>query len=259
MKTIKNKSTGIEVKILQVFLEIESDGIFGTVTESALNDWKLSLGINPDGMMTEADWRMLAALLPTIKYGSTGKEVLMWQLFLGIDADGVFGAKTKASTRTYQSVNNLDIDGIVGRQTWLTAFGTSQQTIQPSVSAAPKKPVDYKQYDSKWKSVVYTKNNTYSKKQTIKNSGCGPTSMADIVATWWDKSVTPKTLAALSVSQGYRTENSGTAWGFFRYCASKYRASKFIQTTSIATLKSALADGAYAVVSFKKSKWTKGG
>ena len=261
MKTIKNKSTGVEVKILQTFLGVNVDGKFGPKTAAALNKWKQSSGLTANGEMSESDWNILAKSLPIIRKGDKNKYVKMWQLFLGVTADGNFGDKTKASTRAFQTTAKLTADGIVGPKTWIKAF-TGETT--PEVAPAPTsgknpQPVNFKQYDSRWGSVVFTKNNTYNKKQTIKNSGCGPTSMADIVATWWDKAATPKTLAALVVANGYRTANSGTAWGFFKFCANKYGASKFIQTTSTATLKAALQEGAYAVVSFGPSKWTNGG
>lgn len=260
MKTIKNKSNGVEVKILQTFLNIKVDGKFGPKTAAALNSWKQSLGLEVNGEMTEKDWYVLAKSLPTIQKGDKNKYVKMWQLFLGINTDGNFGDKTKASTRAYQSSVKLTVDGIVGSKTWLAAF-TGKIEKEPPADSDKKniQPINFKQYDSRWGSVIYTKNNTYNKKQTIKSSGCGPTSMADIVATWWDKNATPKTLAALAVENGYRTTNSGTAWGFFKFCANKYGASKFIQTTSFATAEAAIKDGAYVVCSMKPGLFTKGG
>jgi len=264
MKAITEKSTGVEVKILQKFLGIDADGQFGKITSAALNKWKEQAGLEPNGALSEAEWVILSKTLPTIKQGNKNKYVAMWQLFLNISADGVFGSKTKASTRAYQLANNEVVDGVVGPSTWLKAFSSTAQTTTTTTTSntAGKKnvqPKNFKQYDSKWGSVVYTKNGTYNKKQTIKNSGCGPTSMADIVATWWDKNATPKTMAALSVQKGYRTTTSGTAWGFFKYCASKYGASKFIQTTSYATAEAAIKNGAYVVCSMKPGLWTKGG
>lgn len=264
MKMIKNKSTGTEVKILQVFLGTEDDGKFGPKTAAALNEWKKSLGLSADGTMTTNDWGILSKMLPTIQKGDKNKYVKMWQLFLGIEADAIFGSNTKAATRTYQSAAKLSITGIVDGNTWVAAFKADVQKPASSSTPAPtgkknKQPKNFKQYDSKWGSVVYTKNNTYNKKQTIKNSGCGPTSMADIVATWWDTAATPKTLAALAVSKGYRTTNSGTSWGFFKYCANKYGASKFIQTSSYATAETAIKSGAYVVCSMKPGLFTKGG
>lgn len=268
MQAIKNKSRGTAVEILQTYLKVTADGIFGKNTAAAVNEWKEKNGMEPNGEISEADWNVIAKTLPTIKLNSTGRFVTMWQLFLGIEADGKFGSATKASTRAYQSSMKLTVDGIVGSKTWTAAL-TGKDTIDPvspsktSTSNTPGKkniqPKDFKQYDSRWGSVIYTKNGTYNKSQTIRSSGCGPSAMCDIVATWWDKNATPKTLCALSVQKGYRTENSGTAWGFFKFCAEKYGASKFIQTTSYATAEAALKDGAYVVCSMKPGLWTKGG
>jgi len=260
MKALKNKSKGNEVKILQLYLNVTCDGKFGPKTEAAVNGWKNENGMNPDGIFSETDWGILVATLPTIQQGIKSKFVKMWQLFLGVTADGVFGSKTAATTKTYQASAGLTIDGVVGRQTWLMAF--TGKTENP-VSTAPqqttttnKKPIDYKQYDSRW---GYIKYSTHTAAQTIRNSGCGPSSAADIVATWWDNSITPKELCALAVQKGYRTYNSGTAWDFFRYIADVYGASKFIQTTAYATAEAAIKDGAYVVCSMKPGLWTKGG
>jgi len=48
--------------------------------------------------------------------------------------------------------------------------------------------VKYLQWDSKWKNVKYS---THTNAQTIGNSGCGPTSMAMILATWENSNITP--------------------------------------------------------------------
>ena len=253
MKELKRGDRGTEVRILQLFLNIKDDGIFGPQTESAVKNFQRSVGHETTGVVNAADWKSIANTMPTIRYGSDGNDVKIWQLILGIDADGKFGPDTRAKTRTYQAAAGLGVDGVVGPKTWTYAF------THDNGGQIVAQPVDYKQYDSRWGSVVYTKNNTYNRSQTIKNSGCGPTAMADIVATWWDSSVTPVTMAALSVANGYRTENSGTAWGFFKFVAQKYKASKFIQTSSVETAKNALENGALIVVSFKKSKWTNGG
>ena len=256
MTILKKGSKGNEVKALQYFLGIAADGVFGRNTEKAVETYQKNNGLTADGIVGEKTWEKIVNSLSTIRLGDTNTNVHIWQAFLGINSDGVFGAKTKASTIAFQNSAGLTADGVVGKNTWYKAFlGKGASTS----GTGGTKPVDYKQYDSRWASTVYTKNNTYNKKQTIRNSGCGPTAAADIIATWYDKNVTPKTLAALAVQKGYRTENSGTAWGFFKFLANKYGSSKFIETSSVATLKNALQDGALAVVSFGKSKWTKGG
>lgn len=256
MKELKRGNKGVEVKILQLFLNIDVDGIFGPKTEAAVKNFQRSVGHIQLGTITQNDWNTIAAMMPLIKYGYTGNEVKIWQLILGIEADGEFGPKTKASTRTYQAAANLEVDGVVGPKTWAYAFDTTH--VQPHETIVAK-PIDYKQYDSRWSSVIYTKNNTYNKSQTIKSSGCGPTAMADIVATWWDTSVTPVAMASLSVANGYRTTNSGTAWGFFKFIAQKYKASKFIQTSNYSTALNAIENGALIICSMGPGLYTTGG
>ena len=56
--------------------------------------------------------------LPTLKKGSKGKAVKVWQAIIGASIDGIFGSNTEALTRTFQSSKGLEIDGIVGTQSW---------------------------------------------------------------------------------------------------------------------------------------------
>ena len=62
--------------------------------------------------------------MPTIKKGSKGKAVKIWQIIIGATPDGVFGPITEANTRKWQSQhldangNKLVADGIVGPKTW---------------------------------------------------------------------------------------------------------------------------------------------
>jgi peptidoglycan hydrolase-like protein with peptidoglycan-binding domain len=56
--------------------------------------------------------------MPTIKKGSTGKVVKVWQIIVGAEADGDFGSKTKTATIEFQRKYKLVQDGIVGENTW---------------------------------------------------------------------------------------------------------------------------------------------
>lgn len=186
-------------------------------------------------------------------------------------ADGIFKADEKAHVKTYQTAAKLTVDGIVGKKTWSALFGVSSQLAAVSSSGGKtdsestssvvvnKQPTNFKQYDSKWKNVVYTKNNTYNTSQTIGNSGCGPTAMADIVSTWWDKTVTPVEMSKLAVDGGYRSTNNGTLWSYFKYIAKKYGASNFIQTSAYATAEKAIQNGAYVICAVGPGVWTKAG
>ena len=190
----------------------------------------------------------------TIRKGSKGDEVRKLQELLSITADGSFGPVTKAAVVAYQSANGLKADGIVGPQTWGKLLGE-----EPAVArkVTYKKPVDYKQYDKKWASKMYSSHG--GKSQTMKSSACGPTAMADIVATLIDSKVTPPDLADKAMAWGDRSYSSGTNWSFFQHIANEYGFSKYVKTTSLATLKVCLDSSGYAVASMGKGYWTSGG
>lgn len=56
--------------------------------------------------------------IPTIKKGSKGKAVKIWQIIVGVEADGDFGSKTQTATIEFQRKYKLAQDGIVGENTW---------------------------------------------------------------------------------------------------------------------------------------------
>ena len=89
----------------------------------------------------------------TLKYGSKGNDVKKLQESLisaGYDlgeggADGIYGQKTMAAVKDYQSKNGLSADGIAGNQTLgklYTPTATTQTTTPATTTqaAAPKTP-----------------------------------------------------------------------------------------------------------------------
>ena len=264
--TLKNGSKGDMVKALQYILGINADGKFGSKTEAAVKQFQQINNLEADGKAGKQTFTVIVNQAPTLRAGSTGAYVYALETLLTtMKLDGVYEQDEIEHVKTYQASQNLTIDGIVGKKTYSALFGlTSSSSSGESGSTevvtgqgtGSVKPVDYKQYDSKWGKIKYS---THTSSQTISNSGCGPTSMADIIATWYDKNFTPKEACALAVDNGFRTYNSGTAWGYFKWMANRYKVSKFVQTSSFATMQGCLAAGGYVVVSFRPSKWTKGG
>ena len=71
-------------------------------------------------------------------YGSRGDSVRQLQSTLNskgysLDVDGVFGSKTLAAVRDYQSRNNLAVDGIVGTQTYGKLYAPEQPKSGSSI------------------------------------------------------------------------------------------------------------------------------
>lgn len=75
----------------------------------------------------------------TIRQGSTGPDVALWQSIVGVTVDGKFGPNTDAATRRWQSAHGILSDGIVGAGTWTAALVTLGASVIPA--AVPAQPV----------------------------------------------------------------------------------------------------------------------
>lgn len=271
LPTIRQDDNNTYVMIAQNILDYEpADGEFTVYFRSFIKDWQEKHSLKADGVIGAATWTKLAETAPTVsiktlRYGCYAKAVqllLNVNQFPNLKADGIFGNGTKEAVEAFQQSNGLTADGIVGTKTW-TAMITGE--AQPSEDCPNIQPPNFKQYDSRWASKMYSNHN--DKKQTMKSSACGPTSMADIVAEWWDVNITPYDLAVKSMDWGTRTYNSGTSSTFFRRVAELYKAKKYQTTSNLETVRKCLSEGGYVIVCFgtgKSSgagykKWTKGG
>lgn len=56
--------------------------------------------------------------MKTIKKGSKGNAVKVWQIIIGVTVDGIFGSGTEAATKTWQKKHGLTVDGIAGPKSW---------------------------------------------------------------------------------------------------------------------------------------------
>ena len=56
--------------------------------------------------------------MKTIKKGSKGNAVKVWQIIIGAAADGIFGSGTESATKIWQSNHGLAADGVVGKMNW---------------------------------------------------------------------------------------------------------------------------------------------
>lgn len=56
--------------------------------------------------------------MKTIRNGSKGNVVKVWQIIVGATPDGVFGGGTESKTKSWQHNNGLEDDGVVGPKSW---------------------------------------------------------------------------------------------------------------------------------------------
>jgi peptidoglycan hydrolase-like protein with peptidoglycan-binding domain len=113
---------------------LEVDGEFGPQTETSTKEFQKREGLPVTGVVDEATWKALpdGNPMPTLREGSKGDVVRSLQTILTKGAyglwettpqgvDGMFGPNTAASVRAFQTWARIEVDGVVGRQTWNAA------------------------------------------------------------------------------------------------------------------------------------------
>ena len=250
----------ITEKISDADSYIKVNGTFDADFVAFIVSWQTSHGCTPDGIIGPATWTAIAKSAPTCSTSKNRKSgyTFALQLLLGgnLTADGIYGERTKSAVAVLQSAYSLTADGICGPKTWTALIVCEQPQPQPTPGHFVQ-PVDYKQAAKPWGPMMYS--NHGDKNQTMANSGCGPTAMADVVATLKDKNINPYDLAELSMQWGDRSYNSGTNWSFFPHIAEHFKFVKFVQTKNLDALKACLDAGGYVVCSMGKGYWTSGG
>ena len=74
---------------------------------------------------------------PTLSFGSTGDSVVEVQALMALVRDGWYGPVTTSAVKDFQRANNLQVDGVVGQQTWKSlAEASNQPAAQPGTEHA---------------------------------------------------------------------------------------------------------------------------
>lgn len=129
------------------------DGIFGEGTERSVIQFQKVFNLTPDGVVGRATWYKMVNLYTgitrlseldsegqtifgisleypdAISFGNEGEKVEILQFFLNVlasvnpfippvPATGKFDEETLNSVKAFQQNSGLDIDGVVGQQTW---------------------------------------------------------------------------------------------------------------------------------------------
>lgn len=128
-------------------------GYFEQTTQNAVRQFQRIFNLDPDGIVGKDTWYKIKQIYNGIKglselysegitiseaerkyervlqKGSSGSSVRILQYYLSflgyfnlklpyISIDGIFGDETRDAVLTFQSLYGLDVDGIVGRDTW---------------------------------------------------------------------------------------------------------------------------------------------
>ncbi|MBR1763652.1 MAG: SH3 domain-containing protein [Eubacterium sp.] len=129
----------------------------------------------------------------------------------------------------------LETDGVIEQEN-ISYDGTNDKSGKNLLSGAPKLTY-YSQADSRWGSIMYS--NHGDKSQTIRSSGCGPTSAAMVITASKGVIIPPAT-AQLFKDNNMRTTNNGTAWNAWPFIADYFDFNEYHSTSSFSTMTSYL-------------------
>ena len=131
-----------------------------------------------------------------------------------------------------------------------------------------ERPINYKQTDSRWKNKPYALKGESS---TIGGSGCGPTSVADLLATFVDKNITPETECNWALKNGYKAFNQGTFYSYIEKRLNGFKEFNCIRLNTVnvhnnitspvheVALKYLKEKGNVLICCMGKGPWTKSG
>ncbi|WP_346921099.1 peptidoglycan-binding protein [Clostridium sp. UBA7339] len=143
------------------------DGVFGSETESSVKAFQRIFNLYADGIVGKSTWYKISGIYVGVKrlaelesegeklesageypgyllkQGSTGDAVSQMQYFLNfvsqyykevppINGDSIFGVSTLDSVIQFQKKFGLDVDGIVGKQTWNKIYSVYKDIINGS-------------------------------------------------------------------------------------------------------------------------------
>lgn len=145
--TLSIGSTGHDVRRLQrIFVMMKAlgagniTGTFDPTTEQAVKDFQEGAGLTVDGIVGPMTWQALPAdpNTPLLARGESGSVVTALQKGLkkystpATDpgaVDGDFGPQTETAVKAYQQDRSIQVDGIVGDQTWWAPAGAAGATL----------------------------------------------------------------------------------------------------------------------------------
>ena len=132
-KPLKRGSEGPRVAMVQRWLGLSLDRIFGPATKRAVKRFQRRRGLTADGIVGPVTWSALKRSNARRSSGGGGgssrqSAVVALQRALRVGADGIFGPATEAAVKRFQRQRGLTADGIVGPATW-SALGQGGRSV----------------------------------------------------------------------------------------------------------------------------------
>ncbi len=143
VSTVSSSGFNWETENIQYFLNIcnygapDIDGIWGSETEQCLKNAQSAYGIEADGIwgpITQAN----------VECQVRGYQTRLNELGFTCDIDGIAGPGTYQAVKNFQAANGLEVDGIVGQNTFGALFGSAPVNSASSIELRNFEPDEFK-------------------------------------------------------------------------------------------------------------------
>lgn len=125
-----------KARIARITAALLTSGMMLVATPAAAGAAEDGGGWFPNTWLNEID--VVSCRYETLSHGSFGycvgvlQEALNVELGSSLDVDWDFGSRTEAAVRRFQTRYGLDVDGVVGPQTWGQLIECLNRPVDPS-------------------------------------------------------------------------------------------------------------------------------
>lgn len=195
--------------------------------------------------------------------GTTSKETYYEEVE---KTKAVIEVKTKSLEKVLSELNFTDLDKEIALNIYKTISGLDMEgnfnlvdsnfnlgDLKQYPPGSSKLPY-FNQLDKRWGNLSYGSG-------TIKGSGCGPTSLAMVLAGLTGRSdINPKTMADWSLKNGHRAEGAGSYWSLMSSGGKAFGLDvSTVSRKDPNSIMKALSEGNPIIVSMGKGHFTQGG
>lgn len=225
----------------------KASGSFDAKFLTFVKTWQKNHGLTGTGTIGTGTWEKIAENAADPATNKAARYAVQI-LFDRVAINGIWNSVTQNAIKTFRKACGFKEIASMDAACW--------KELIAKKAVVHKHTIDFKQNDARWSNIMYSSQNY--KGQTIGNSGCGPTSLANIIYSLGkDKKITPVKACEYALKKGCRNRTGGTDMKKLAPLAKKdYNFSRVIETKALHLVKHCLDSGGYVVVNVGKGYFT---
>lgn len=120
------------------YLTGAADGVKGPMTTAALMDFQTARGLEPTGDLDDATYAALSDMSETVADAKHLQERMVELGYMRGKIDGIFGERSQAALKLFQSFNGLEATGEADEATRAALFSESTEALPARLSGGDK-------------------------------------------------------------------------------------------------------------------------